>query len=169
MQFSQTLGDNLVATQATNRKWQLVTCMLYPVHMSEASNKGQHAYTVVAHRRKKWWELTVTADGFSTRVRTRHLDQAAELARKAIASRLNSSERSFAIDLVFDLPIEIQAHIDRTRIALQRAAEARAQAALLGHTTAGVLRERGLGKRDIGMLMGVSPGKAAKLLGAYKG
>ncbi len=82
---------------------------------------------------------------------------------------MHVDERSLSIELYIDVGLELQDQINRTREAFKQSAEARAQASLLGHGTAALLAKQGLQKRDIGVLLGVSPGKAAKLLDTYHG
>ncbi len=134
--------------------------------MDESVDTPTTTYVVTAQRKKNGWLLETTVDDVVIRTKVRHLDRAGAMARKDIAQRL--TDRSFAIELTVALPVELQGQLDRTRDAFQQAATARAHAALLGHGTARSLKKRGLGKRDIGALMGVSQGRVSKLLGQYR-
>lgn len=136
--------------------------------MSDSAGPTSATYTITARRRKKRWILNTTVDGAVISTTTRRLDQVETLARRAIAKRLGVGLHSFAIELEVTLTAELQDHIDRTRQAIQQAAAARASAALLGHRTAERLKRKGLSRRDIGMLMGVSPRKVSKLLAPYR-
>ncbi|MDI1290505.1 MAG: hypothetical protein PSX37_11225 [bacterium] len=142
--------------------------VVYSGAMDESADYVTTTYVVTAQRKKKWWLLEMTVDAGPIRARVRRLDQASALARKTVAHRSGGSPRDFAIEISVELSPEIHGQLERTREAFHQAATARAHAALLGHGTAKSLKKRGLGKRDIGVLMGVSKGRVSTLLGEYR-
>jgi len=129
---------------------------------------GRPVYVVTALRKKGHWNLSSNVDGVMVRARSKRLDQAREAARKAISRALTDPDGAFETDLEIHIPDDMREQIDESRRAMREASTARARAASRGHAAAVSLRQKGLGRRDIGVLLGVSPRTVSDLLARYR-
>lgn len=129
---------------------------------------GRPVYVVTALRKKGHWNLAADVDGVMVRLRAKRLDQAREAARKAISRALADPDGAFETDLEIHIPADMRQQIDESRQAMREASTARARAATRGHAAAVSLRQKGLGRRDIGVLLGVSPRTVSDLLARYR-
>jgi len=129
---------------------------------------GRPVYVVTALRKKGHWNLSANVDGVMVRARSKRLDQARDAARKAISRLLADPDGVFETDLEIHVPDDMREQIDESRRAMREASTARARAASRGHAAAVSLRQKGLGRRDIGVLLGVSPRTVSDLLARYR-
>lgn len=129
---------------------------------------GRPVYVVTALRKKGHWNLAAEVNGVVVRARAKRLDQARDAARRAITRALADPDSVFETDLEIQVPVDMRAQIDESRIAMREASTARARAASRGHAAAVSLRQKGMGRRDIGVLLGVSPRTVSDLLARYR-
>ena len=129
---------------------------------------GRPVYVVTALRKKGHWNHSANVDGVMVRARSKRLDQARDAARKAISRLLADPDGVFETDLEIHVPDDMREQIDESRRAMREASTARARAASRGHAAAVSLRQKGLGRRDIGVLLGVSPRTVSDLLARYR-
>lgn len=122
-------------------------------------------YTSVATRDGRWW--SVQCDQIPGAIsQVRHLSEAAEIHREAIAFVVGVPEESVSVKVRAALPDDVQQRLDSGKQHLTEAAaiEARARADL--RSAAIELREGGMSVRDIGWVLGVSHQRAHQLTAA---
>lgn len=120
-------------------------------------------YAVRAQRVGAWWALDVGGlPGVHTQVK--RLDQAAGMARDAIAGVLDVAPDAFEVDVVPVIPGPIREIVHQATTARSQAARAQDAAAQLTRLAARRLVEEGLTVRDAGVLLGISHQRIAQLL-----
>ncbi len=120
-------------------------------------------HVVHARRVGSWWALDVEGvNGAHTQVR--RIDQAAEMARDAIAGVLDVARDSFEVSIVPVVPAAVRTVIDDATHARSQAVQAQDAATRLMREAAQRLIDEGLTVRDAGVLLGVSHQRIAQLL-----
>lgn len=115
-------------------------------------------YTAVCRRFGDWWAIAVPEiKGVHTQVR--RLDQAADMARDAIALMLDADPATIQVTVEPEVPASVVDALAARRAAreAERAAEASTAAA------ARQLLEDGYTIRDVGRLLGLSPQRISQI------
>jgi predicted RNase H-like HicB family nuclease len=115
-------------------------------------------YTAVCRRSGGWWAISIPQiRGVHTQAR--RLDQAADMARDAIALMLDVPADSFDVDVRPEVPDEV----DAARHARRRADDAGQQAAEATRTAVQSLLASGYTVRDAGSLLDLSPQRVSQI------
>ena len=115
-------------------------------------------YTAVCRRSGDWWAISVRElKGVHTQVR--RLDQAADMARDAIALMLDLDPAKIQVEVEPEVPAQVEDALADRRAAreAERAAESSTAAA------ARQLLEDGYTIRDVGRLLGLSPQRISQI------
>lgn len=115
-------------------------------------------YTAVCRRSGAWWAISIPEiKGLHTQVR--RLDQAADMARDAIALMLDVDPATVEVEVVPEVPAPVEDALAARRAAreAERAAEARTAAAVRQ------LLDEGYTIRDIGRMLGLSPQRISQI------
>lgn len=119
-------------------------------------------YTATAERDGRFWFLRVPDLNVATQAR--RLDQAEELVRGLIATRLDVDPDSFEVTVRSELAPELSELVVRAVAAKGRAAAAQAEASNAVRGAAKALTEAGLTIRDAGAQLGMTHQRVAQLL-----
>jgi predicted RNase H-like HicB family nuclease len=126
--------------------------------------KTKKTYSAKAVRSGGWWAITIPQlKGVHSQAR--RLDQAADMAREAVALFLDVPPDSFEVEVVPVLPPEVQADVDRARSVRGQAEELQREAATATARAARKLvKGARLTVREAGQILGVSHQRVAQLL-----
>lgn len=121
-----------------------------------------NTYTAIAQRSGPWWAIEVPElRGVFTQAR--NLDQAAAMARDAIALFLDAAPDSIAVELRVVAPPEVQSVVDEALMARYEAERARAAAASAMRRAVAAAAKAGITSRDTGRMLRVSHQRVAQV------